>query len=95
VVLEYFGGDLQLARVYLDGKHVEHHYWNQLSEHEELDLTRGQFHGGYVIAEPERVAHDFVRTNYPTIRQELRDRHDRLRRAVAEKVGAPPRPLGP
>lgn len=95
VVLEYLGGDLQLARVYLDGKHVEHHYWNQLSDHEEMDLTRGQFPDDYVIAEPDRVSQDFIRTNYPTIRQELRERHDRLRRAVADKVGPPLGLLGP
>lgn len=61
VVLEYPGGDLQLAEVLLGGEQVEHHYWNQLSKNETLDLTREQFSEGQELGVPETVPYQLIR----------------------------------
>lgn len=87
VVLEYIGGDLQLARVYFDGDQVEHHYWNQLSAGDALDLTREQFRDGQTIGTPELVPQELIRAEYPTARDELRERHQLLRSTVASHLG--------
>ena len=95
MVLEYLGGSLQLAPVFLDGEQVEHHYWNLLTDDGELDLTGEQFTDGQRIGDPELVPHEFIRSNYPEAREELRLRHAVLRDAVSELVGAAPKhPLG-
>lgn len=95
VVLEYLGGDLQLAEVYLDGEQVEHHYWNQLSANEALDLTGQQFTEGQDLRAPKMVPQELIRSKYPTAREELRRRHDLLRGTVSSQLGeGPPDPLG-
>lgn len=95
VVLEYFGGDLQLAQVSLDGDQVEHHYWNQLDDDKMLDLTRDQFRDGQRLSQPETVPHELIRSKYPEARAELRRRHQALRDSVTSHLGlAPGDPLG-
>lgn len=95
VVLEYLGGDLQLAEVSLNGEPVEHHYWNQLTGRGALDLTGEQFKDGQHIGRPETVAHDMIRSSYPAAREELRLRHQALREAVSRHLRAEPEhPLG-
>ena len=96
VVLEYLGGDLHLAPVFLGGERVEHHYWNRLADHDVLDLTRSQFRDGQRIGEPEVIPHERVHSRYPEARAELRHRHAALREAVSGVLGAAPdRPLVP
>ena len=90
VVLEYLGGDLQLAEVRVDGERTEYHYWNLLAD-EVLDLTRGQFRDGEEIVELARHPHDFIRTNYGQSKGDVRHRHEILRSAVIERLGHPPR----
>lgn len=90
VLLEYLGGDLQLARVFLDGEQVEHHYWNQLTQDDALDLTREQFVEGQELSEPELVSGDMIHSKYETARSELRERHQLLRSAVSSRLGAEP-----
>jgi hypothetical protein len=95
VVLEYLGGDLQLAPVFLGDEQVEHHYWNLLNDAEVLDLTCQQFKDGQRIGDPEVVPHELIRVKYPEAREELRHRHATLRKAVSAVLGAgPERPLG-
>lgn len=95
VVVEYLGGDLQLAQVFLDGEQVEYHYWNQLTDGDVLDLTREQFTEGQRIGDPELMPHDLIRSKYPEAREDLRHRHAALRDAVSDLVGAAPEhPLG-
>lgn len=96
VVLEYLGGDLQLAPVFLGDEQVEHHYWNRVADTDELDLTREQFTDGQRIGDPELVPHDLIRTRYPEAREELRHRHAALRQAVTALLGlAPDHQLAP
>lgn len=95
VVLEYLGGDLQLAGIFLDGEQVEHHYWNQLSDDHALDLTGEQFSEGLQVGVPEIVPQELIRSKYPMARSELRHRHELLRSAVSSQLGAEPEhPLG-
>ncbi|MGB5757893.1 MAG: hypothetical protein WBM50_13335 [Acidimicrobiales bacterium] len=95
VVLEYLGGDLQLAPVLRGEEQVEHHYWNLLEGAEALDLTRQQFRDGQRIGDPEVVPHETIRAKYPEAREELRHRHAVLRKAVSTALGVEPeRPLG-
>ena len=94
VILEYLGGDLQHARVFLDGEQIEHHYWNQFTATDALDLTQDQFTGDQTISEPDLVTQEFIRSKYPTARSELRERHQLLRRAVTDHLGVgAPEPL--
>jgi hypothetical protein len=96
VVLEYLGGDLQLAPVYLGGEQVEFHYWNRLAGGEELDLTGGQFVDGQRIGTPDLVTNEFIRSNFPTARSELRQRHRMLLGTVIAHLGRrPAQPLNP
>jgi hypothetical protein len=95
VVLEYLGGDLQLAPVFLGEEQVEHHYWNLLEGAEVLDLTRQQFRDGQHIGDPELVSQETIRAKYPEAREELRRRHVALRTAVSVALGVrPERSLG-
>ncbi len=95
VVLEYLGGDLQLAPVFQGEDQVEHHYWNLLEDAEVLDLTRRQFQDGQRIGDAEVVTHGTIRAKYPQAREELRHRHAALRTAVSSTLGIEPEhPLG-
>jgi hypothetical protein len=95
VVLEYLGGDLQLAPVFQGEEQVEHHYWNLLEGTEVLDLTRQQFQDGQHIGDAEVVPHETIRAKYSEAREELRHRHAALRTAVSATLGIEPeRPLG-
>ncbi|GAA1241180.1 hypothetical protein GCM10009657_16230 [Oryzihumus leptocrescens] len=58
VVQDVLGGDLIIGEVHVGGVHVGHHYWNQLPEGSEVDLTADQFRpdeevvAGRVVARP-------------------------------------------
>lgn len=96
VLLEYLGGDLMLAPVFLGDKQVEHHYWNRFSADDVVDLTGEQFVEGQRIGEPEVVPNEVIRSKYPAAKAELRRRHTLLREAVADRLGAyPAAPLEP
>jgi hypothetical protein len=54
VVHDFFGGDLMVGEVYLDGEQNGYHWWNRLTTGVEIDLTREQFRSGQVVT-PGRV----------------------------------------
>ncbi len=43
VVHDAFGGELVRGDVHVDGRLVDHHWWNRLPDGREVDLTREQF----------------------------------------------------
>lgn len=87
VFWELFGGDLVLAKVFVDDVQTEHHYWNRI-DGEDIDLTGEQFQAGEDIREPSVVPDAYLRENAPTMREELRHRIDLLRDAVNTKIAA-------
>ena len=93
VILEYLGGDLQLSRVFVDGELSEHHHHNLLGPDDTVDLTAEQFAGHEEFEEVTRLEHDMVRTRFPELRAEIRDRYDILAPAVVALIGPPASPL--
>lgn len=89
VVFDYLGGDLQLAKVLIDGEQTEYHYWNLLADGA-LDLTLEQFGPEHVVEPMQIITAAFLRGNYDAMKPELRVRHALLRDAVAERLGAAP-----
>ena len=93
VVFEYLGGDLQLAKVLVDGEHTEHHYWNLLPDGP-LDLSLEQFGPEHTIEPFQVVTAEYLRANYGAMKPDLRERHARLRARVEAGLGrAPAEPL--
>lgn len=85
VFWEFFGGDLVLAEVFVNGEHTEHHYWNRI-DGEDIDLTREQFSNGEDIREKTALPNEDVQEKIPTIRSELRDRVDLMRESVGARL---------
>ncbi|WP_446692591.1 YunG family protein [Saccharopolyspora hordei] len=62
VVHDLLGGDLLRGEVHVDGRRVDHHWWDRLPGGLEVDLTREQFGpedvvtAGVVVARPPRLA---------------------------------------
>lgn len=50
VVHDFFGGELLVGEVYLDGEQHGHHWWNRLPSGIEIDLTHEQFRRGQVVS---------------------------------------------
>lgn len=93
VVFEYLGGDLQLAKVLVDGEHTEHHYWNLLADGP-LDLSLEQFGPEHTIEPFQVIGADYLRANYGAMKPDVQNRHGLLRDLVeAELSRAPSRPL--
>lgn len=55
VVHDFFGGELMVGEVHLDGDQQGHHWWNRFPSGIEVDLTREQFRLGQVVAEGRAV----------------------------------------
>ncbi|RSO45403.1 hypothetical protein DMH15_08560 [Streptomyces sp. WAC 06725] len=51
VVHDFFGGELMVGEVHLDGDQQGHHWWNRFPSGIEVDLTREQFRLGQVVTE--------------------------------------------
>ncbi|MEU3540965.1 hypothetical protein [Streptomyces paromomycinus] len=50
VVHDFFGGELLVGEVYLDGEQHNYHWWNRLPSGIEIDLTYEQFKRGQVVS---------------------------------------------
>ncbi|MFH8344914.1 hypothetical protein [Streptomyces sp. NPDC018045] len=50
VVHDFFGGELMVGEVYLDGEQHGYHWWNRLPSGIEIDLTQEQFRRGQVVS---------------------------------------------
>ena len=50
VVHDAFGGELVCGDVHVDGRLVDHHWWNRLPDGADVDLTRDQFAPQEVIS---------------------------------------------
>jgi hypothetical protein len=78
VVQDILGGELIIAEVHVEGAQVGHHYWNQLPDGSELDLTADQFRpgeqivGGKVIARPPDAPR-YHREQYELLRSRVLD----------------------
>ena len=89
VAWRYLGGDLVLAKVFVDGVESEHHYWNRI-DGEDLDLTRSQFTGEEDIHEVAVHPSSMLAERMPTMRPELLERVMLLSDRVATDLGEPP-----
>ena len=85
VFWELFGGDLVLAKVYVEGIQTEHHYWNRIGG-VDVDLTLEQFTAGEELRLKQVLSSDYIRSHVPTMRTELRDRIDLLTEAVVAQL---------
>ena len=52
---DYFGGDLIIADVCVDGMTIGVHYWNRLPFGGDVDITREQFRPGEALCNPRVV----------------------------------------
>lgn len=86
VAWDYLGGDLVLARVFVDDKQIEHHYWNRIAD-ADLDLTREQYTGSERIIEHAVLKDEFLRTNQRSMKPEVMARLEVMRAAVADRLG--------
>ena len=77
IVQDLLGGDLLVGKV----NGIEH-YWNELPDGRQLDLTKQQFGQVISLEEPSRVSREFV-LSFP----ETRTRYERLRRRVLARLG--------
>lgn len=50
VVHDELGGDLVRGDVLVEGKHVDYHWWNRLTDGSEVDLTRQQFGPSEIVS---------------------------------------------
>lgn len=50
VVHDFFGGELLVGEVYLDGEQHNYHWWNRLPSGIEIDLTYEQFKLGQMVS---------------------------------------------
>ena len=55
VLHDLLGGQLLIAKVYVDGEHRGFHAWNRLAGGVEIDLTREQFGPEESLGEPDVV----------------------------------------
>ncbi len=78
IVQDYFGGEILIAGVVLDGVRVDRHAWNRLPSGVEVDLSREQFLEGERFEQPE-VLTEFVARNGD-------ERYALLARRVREKL---------
>jgi 8-oxo-dGTP pyrophosphatase MutT (NUDIX family) len=76
VVQDLLGGELVMGDVLVDGVKVGHHWWNQLPDGDEIDLTAGQFHVGEMVTSGE------VRLRPPDAPGRCRGQYQLLRHRV-------------
>ncbi len=72
-IWRYLGGELVLAKVFVDGEQTEHHYWNRI-DGEDLDLTRVQFRNGENIVETRVLSNDYLAENMMRMKPDVLDR---------------------
>lgn len=56
VLHDLLGGELLIAKVYVDGQHRGFHGWNRLAGGLEIDLTRDQFAANESVGEAREIA---------------------------------------
>lgn len=76
VIQDLLGGELIVGDVHVDGVKVGHHWWNQLPDGAEIDLTAGQFRPG------ETVTGGTVRLRPPDAPGRCRGQYELLRHRV-------------
>ncbi len=86
VLRHYLGGDLVLARVFIDCVQTEHHWWNRFPTGD-IDLTRDQFYPHQDVIE-HKVFDAAAIAEAGPIRPELLERFDRLLRRVTDHLAA-------
>jgi hypothetical protein len=86
VAWDYLGGDLVLAKVFVDGEQVEHHYWNRIDGFD-LDLTREQYSDDEEIVEHAVLQDEFLLTNQRSMKPDVMARIEIMRGAVTERLG--------
>ncbi|MGW7554448.1 YunG family protein [Streptomyces rimosus] len=84
VVHDFFGGELMVGEVYLDGDQQGHHWWNRFPSGIEVDLTREQFQFGQVVTEGRAVQRP---AGWPAPRW---DEYELLRDRVRSRLGGYP-----
>ncbi|MEU7254664.1 hypothetical protein AB0B21_02520 [Streptomyces rimosus] len=84
VVHDFFGGELMVGEVHLDGDQQGHHWWNRFPSGIEVDLTREQFRLGQVVAEGRAVQRP---AGQPAPRW---DEYELLRDRVRSRLGGYP-----
>lgn len=82
---DYLGGDLVLAKVFIDGEHTEHHYWNRING-EDHDLTGEQYRGNEEIREFSVVTDEYLRSNQATMKPDVAARLGVMRAAVEARL---------
>lgn len=87
VAWDYLGGDIVLAKVYIDGEQTEHHYWNRIDGHDH-DLTGEQYRSNEDVREFSVVADDYLRSNQNSLKPEVAARLELMRVAVREQLAA-------
>ncbi len=85
VAWEHLGGELVLARVFVNGEQTEHHYWNRI-DGEDIDLTRAQFDGSEEIIEAATLDSGQINQNLAKLRPEFAARLAEFRSAVQERL---------
>ena len=81
VVQDLLGGELIVGDVRVAGVKVGHHWWNQLPDGTEVDLTAGQFHPGETVTGGE------VRLRPPDAPGRCRGQYQLLRHRVLGAIG--------
>lgn len=84
IAQDLLGGKLFVGRV-----NGIDHYWNELPDGRQLDLTKQQFGQITTFEEPSRVSRDYV-LSFPDTRR----RYERLRREVLARIGDKSVPAG-
>ena len=77
IVQDLLGGELLVGKV----NGIEH-YWNELPDGRQIDLTKHQFGGIASLEGPSHASREFV-LSFP----ETRTRYERLRRRVLARLG--------
>ena len=85
VAWDYLGGDLVLAKVFIDGEHTEHHYWNRI-DGVDHDLTGEQYQGVEEVREFSVVSGEYLRNNQATMKPNVVARLELMRAAVEAQL---------
>ncbi len=79
IVNDYFGGEILLSHVVGNPKYT--HYWNQLSNGKEIDLTKDQFKKGTRLTRPVVISRKQVLGN-----KRINGHYLILKRRVSKKL---------
>ncbi len=85
VAWDYLGGDLVLAKVFIDGEQTEHHYWNRINGADH-DLTGEQYRGNEEVREFSIVSDEYLRSNQSTMKPDVASRLELMRTAVKARL---------